>query len=675
MISLRPNLVKRIERLPKPTNVAGAMQPLFEAVSNAIHATQERYGENVSSIGRVIVTVITNRKKEGVSASVKDNGSGLDKSNWRAFTTTDTDNKIQTGGKGVGRLMWLDCFENIKVSSVFKTENGQFHRREFRFKLAMDDQIQDIKNEDLEGVAECCFCVRFEGLRNNGYRKEFPGRNSFVFQHLTSHFLPMFIGGQCPQLSVHVGDETREYPDAISDIVHRREATEDVETKVYGQLKLTLMECDKVASAYLKGQHFVHFVAHNRTVHSQCINGKLGFTHFGPNNDRVFHAIVTGAFLDKNINQERTAFVFDDAVIEKIINEICWERVEKFLAEPLALLKGQQQNTIGSITSTYPSVAFAELEELQMHVPSGEIKPDAIYGHLARERFRRDKRQADKIRQVLGRLKAGEVDINSFDSALVDASNAIEEAEQRSLAEYIVRRKVVLDFVEILLQKVRDDTQDSAYQREDILHSFICPLRVKSINSANSKVEPAASHDLWIIDERLTFAQYFSSDVEFSKLSEASTSGDRPDLLIFDYVHGLRQTEESSKVLLVEFKRPGRTTYNDNENPQYQVERYVQQLQSARLQDVRGRPIQLNENTIFYCYIIADIVGKMNEWTFSWQRTANGLGRIYRPNSGFHGSIELLGWDQLIKDARERNQAFFDRAGISGDSYFSADQI
>ena len=97
----------------------------------------------------------------------------------------------------------------------------------------------------------------------------------------------------------------------------------------------------------------------------------------------------------------------------------------------------------------------------------------------------------------------------------------------------------------------------------------------------------------------------------------------------------------------------------------------MKQLQSGGLSDVRGHPISLDQNTIFYCYIVADIVGKMDTWTYSWQRTADGRGRIYRPNSGFHGSIELLGWDQLIGDARARNQAFFDKAGISGESFFS----
>jgi len=138
---------------------------------------------------------------------------------------------------------------------------------------------------------------------------------------------------------------------------------------------------------------------------------------------------------------------------------------------------------------------------------------------------------------------------------------------------------VVLDFIAILLQKVRDDSREGAYQREDILDSFICPVRISTMSGRGRRVEPAASHELWTMDERLAFAQYFSSDTEFSVLAEAADSAERPDVLFFDYVHGLRQKEQPSKVLLVEFKKPGRRCADD-ENPHLQVERYVRQLQS-----------------------------------------------------------------------------------------------
>lgn len=670
MPSLKTNLVKRIDRLPKPTNAADAMQPLFEAVSNSIHSTQDQFKENVASKGKIIVTLTMARRQAPAKIVVEDNGMGLDGRNYEAFTTTDTDNKIARGGKGVGRLLWLDCFEAISVTST-SVEGGLPKRRKFRFVLSQSDQIQDYEESRIDATApDTGVIVEFDGLRDNGYRAKFPGRPAYVFQHFTSHFLPTFIGSRSPRITVHCGDETRHYPDEINSIIHRRETIESIPTADYGPLTLTLMECDKVASADLQGSHFVHFIAHDRTVHSQKIDGKLGLKYFGVNEDRVFHAVLTGKFLDDNVNQERTKFQFEDAVLDRIVSDVCTRHIEKFLAEPLRALRQDQRTRVKAITESYPSVAFGDVDELQDKLPSGELNDDAIFGHLSRERYRRDQRQAEKIRLVLERLKEPFVDVSSFASAIEAAGKAIEEAEQKSLTEYIVRRKVVLDFIEILLEKVRDDTRDSSYQREDILHSFICPLRVNTLSDGARKVVPAASHDLWIIDERLTFAQYFSSDEEFQSLSDAVASDERPDVLIFDHVHGLRQTDDPSRVLLVEFKRPGRTSYATDENPQHQVERYVRRLLVGGKLDVKGRPIKLKEDTVFYCFIVADVVGKMDDWTYSWDRTADGRGRFYQPRSGFKGSIELIGWDTLLGDARERNQAFFDRAGISGKSFF-----
>ncbi|WP_323041745.1 ATP-binding protein [Gemmobacter sp.] len=674
MPSLKTNLVKRIDRLPKPTNAADAMQPLFEAVSNSIHSTQDRFKEKVATQGKITVTLTMASRKSPSKIVVEDNGVGLDGRNFDAFTTTDTDNKIARGGKGVGRLLWLDCFEAIRVSST-SVETGGPKLRKFRFVLSQADQIQDYEEGKPDGTApETGVFIEFEGLRDNGYKVKFPGRPAYVFQHFTSHFLPTFIGSRSPRITVHCGDESRHYPDEINSIIHRREVIESIATSNYGTLTLTLMECDKVASADLQGSHFVHFIAHDRTVHSQKIDSKLGLKYFGPNDDRVFHAVLTGKFLDDNVNQERTKFQFEDAILDRMVNEVCTPQIEQFLAEPLLTLRQDQRTRVKAITESYPSVAFGDVDELQEKLPSGELNDDAIFGHLSRERYRRDQRQAEKIRAVLERLKEPAVDIKSFTSAIEAASKAIEEAEQKSLTEYIVRRKVVLDFIEILLEKVRDDTRDSSYQREDVLHSFICPLRINTLSDGAKRVVPAASHDLWIIDERLTFAQYFSSDAEFQNLSDSITSDERPDVLIFDHVHGLRQTDDPSRVLLVEFKRPGRTSYAADENPQHQVERYVRRLLEGGKFDVKGRPIKLKEDTVFFCFIVADIVGKMDDWTYSWDRTADGRGRFYQPRSGFKGSIELIAWDTLLSDARERNQAFFDRAGISGKSFFVEDQ-
>jgi hypothetical protein len=666
------NLVKRVERLPKPSRTSEALQPLFEAISNSIQSVQAKFGSKVHKNGRIIVTVETGRKQVPVRILVEDNGVGLDKKNYEAFVTTDTDNKIAVGGKGVGRLLWLDCFESIHVESNYRDGLLMRHRA-FDFRLALYDQIQNYIEKKAEAsVTDSGVAISFSGLRNNGYREKFPGRATYVFQHLTSHFLPIFIGQRSPQIAVHCGDETRHYPEAINAIIHRRQDIDTPNTKEYGVLSLVMMECDKIASADLVGSHFIHFIAHDRTVHSQRIDGRLGLKYFGADGDRVFHACLFGKFLDRNVNQERTRFTFEDAVIEHIVNDVCMAYVDEFLAEPLTSLRESQREIVSAIVETYPSVAFGKVEELQEYVPAGELTDDAIFGHLSRQRFRRDQKQAEKIKSALERLRADGINDEAITKALSEASSAIELEEQKSLAEYVVRRKVVLDFVEVLIEKVRNDTKGTSYQREDILHTFICPMQIATVGKKGARDVVPASHDLWIVDERLTFAQYFSSDVPFDELSAAYRSKDRADMLIFDKVHSLRQSETAARVLLVEFKKPGRKTYSNAENPQQQVERYIKQLLAGGLTDVKGRPIKINRDTAFYGFIIADIVGKMDDWTFSWRRTPDGRGRIYQPGDGFNGVIELIGWDALVNDARERNKAFFDRMGLSGKSYFSS---
>ncbi len=172
MPSLKPNLVKRIERLPKPTNTAAALQPLFEAISNSIHSTQAKFGGHVAQRVRIVVDIVQDRKKENTSITVDDNGLGLDDDNFEAFETTDTDNKIQIGGKGVGRLLWLDCFDKIEVTSVFKSGKA-FKRRRFDFVLALEDQFKNYKVSASTEATASGFYVKFSGLRDNGYRAKF----------------------------------------------------------------------------------------------------------------------------------------------------------------------------------------------------------------------------------------------------------------------------------------------------------------------------------------------------------------------------------------------------------------------------------------------------------------------------------------------------------------------
>lgn len=67
---------------------------------------------------------------------------------------------------------------------------------------------------------------------------------------------------------------------------------------------------------------------------------------------------------------------------------------------------------------------------------------------------------------------------------------------------------------------------------------------------------------------------------------------------------------------------------------------------------------------MFYCYVIADIVGNLEVHTSSWRTTSNGRGRIYDLSGKHRGMIEIIEWKDLISDAKLRNHAFIDAAGV-----------
>ena len=332
MTSLASNITNRIQRLPKPSSAAQALQPLFEAISNSVHAVQARFSEEVADHGQIRVLLdFGGADEDPLRAVVEDNGIGLDDENYDAFLTTDTDYKLQLGGKGVGRLLWLDCFEKILIESVY-ARDGQTYRRTFQFQLTSSDQITD---ETIDAVSPETYQrgtrIEFEGLRQGPYAQKFPKQKAAVVRHLMSHFLPTFVGGSSPKVMIDIGDDSHEFPTDVEEYVLRQEES-NLELEDYGSLSLTLMECNKAASADLPGNPFLHFIAHNRTVLSHRLDGRLGLKTFGDEDRRVFHGCVAGAFLDDHVNQERTQFNFSSEIVEDSSKKCSDEAARPFLS-------------------------------------------------------------------------------------------------------------------------------------------------------------------------------------------------------------------------------------------------------------------------------------------------------------------------------------------------------
>lgn len=122
-----------------------AFLPVFEAVVNAIHSTDDRFGEDVGRLGCVDV-VVRRSAQEALpgaagktalqaieSARVEDNGCGFTQRNMESFETAYSTAKADRGGKGVGRFSWLAVFRHAGITSVYLAD-GELRSRRFNFR-------------------------------------------------------------------------------------------------------------------------------------------------------------------------------------------------------------------------------------------------------------------------------------------------------------------------------------------------------------------------------------------------------------------------------------------------------------------------------------------------------------------------------------------------------------
>ena len=454
--------------------------------------------------------------------TVSDNGVGLQPSRFEAFCTTDTDYKIERGGKGVGRLLWLDAFERINVVSIYEHE-GLVMRRSFSFRLQSQDQITDERDEPLTSSALTGTVVTFVGLRGAAYRGKFPIQPATIVKHFGSHFFADFILGKSPEVLLDIEGAATRFPDQIQSLMVEDRGVADIETADFGTLRLASFICEKAASANFDGLHQIHLVANGRTVTTRKIDGLLGIGRFGPDNDYVYHGCVTGEFLDERVNQERTQFNFDETIIELIVRECSEHARQNAMAGEIVEFDNQRLGTMKDFVQEYPTFGFEEAEALLERTPKNAIKPEQFAQALIPIRIRRDKDRNEKVQRIITELGSDTGIPSDLVAAVQVAANEVRAEEQRQLAEYVLRRKIVLDVLAVLIRRIReraDGSQD--FQLESTLHQFICPMRVRGDDP--SKIEQS-DHDLWIVDERLTFTKYFASDVPFTQIiAESETA-------------------------------------------------------------------------------------------------------------------------------------------------------
>lgn len=273
-------------------------------------------------------------------------------------------------------------------------------------------------------------------------------------------------------------------------------------------------------------------------------------------------------------------------------------------------------------------------------------KPEAFVSNLALERFREQRDWETEFNAGLKNPKSlGEMRDKLF--------SKIEQENRDALASYVAHRKSVIQLAEVTLG-LQDDGKMS---KEDMFHDLVHP-RMEDSDSTKFY-----QHNLWLIDERLSFFSYISSDR--SNSGKGRQKGDKiADLIFFDEC-AIYQEKDKDVVVLVEFKRPGRDNYKYGDSKRDPIQQVIEQAikirDEERIITTSQRTITIPKGVRLYGYVIADLeptlrtVCENHDMTPTWDKKG-----YYFYHSNRDIFVEVMGYDKLVDDARKRNSAFFE---------------
>jgi hypothetical protein len=287
-----------------------------------------------------------------------------------------------------------------------------------------------------------------------------------------------------------------------------------------------------------------------------------------------------------------------------------------------------------------------------------------IEDEIAKIHFHNQKTGRELLDQIVGEMtESATVDFLSFSERFEDRLEQITRPNQASLASYMLFRRNIIDIYRQLLRKSGDQ-----FHREAAIHRLIFPMG-KDHDTTKAFME----HNLWLLDERLTFADYVASDMALRRHKAIFGVEDKGEPDIVAYFPLTFSIDDPAvgplrNVVIVEFKRPGQLQASD-EDPWQQVTRYILKMR-AGFYNVSGQKIKASESTRFYCYIVCDTDDPKVQRFLSvaqFEPLFDGEEGYFLYHRGFRAYAEVRPFTRILVDAERNHRAFFERLGLLSD--------
>jgi hypothetical protein len=666
---MNTNFKRRVER-NTVLKYQNALSPLFEAVMNCIDAIRERGNGK----GKISITIERDDSQANLqgdehpdvypvkSFRVIDNGIGMTVAHYDAFGMADTDFKHDSGGKGLGRLLWLKAFDHAEIKSTFIGEDGKRYSRSFEFRLTKngieDHQVRSVNSNSPTGTE-----VRLCAYRSE-YAKQVPRSAKAISVRVIEHFLQYFVLEQMPDIALNDAGDVIDLQEMFAG---------EVDSGTRSRASFSVGDEEFVLAHFLvrptfQAAHRLYFCSDRQMVTSKPLTGKIpnlaGSIHYD-GKSLTYAGYLSGSYLDGCSNGERTAFDISDedspygpgwdAIVSGAIAE-----ASRFLdpfTKPLKQLKEERIKAFTHKTAPQYRPVVKHRPDLVDKIPSN-VSDETLDQELYKINQIYESDLRDRSTQILASLRSGPGDWEQFSKRYGEFLDEWNEAGIAKLARHVVHRKATIDFFKASVQRIPDSDK---YNLEDAIHRLIFPLQSTSDDLPPDKM------NLWMVDEKLSYHYYLASNLTFNQQEIVDlASGKKPDVIIYNNPAVLvNEAQPFSSVTILEFKRPLRNDYTDEDNPIAQVFEYTEKLKSGRALDRRGTPIQIRPDTPIYAYILCDpslSLAKQARF-YGLQQSPDGLG-YFGYNSEVGVWVEVVTFTKLISDAEKRNMALFDQLNI-----------
>lgn len=645
---VKPDMQAVLSRTHIGVNLHGFLLPTLEAVSNAMHGIAARHGPTAAQAGKVEIKIDQANDPSEILISITDNGIGLNEENYRSFKTPFSGHKLKARGRGFGRFVAFKVFDRILYSTRFETTDSP-QTRTFRFDLRQANELIFFDGEpDYAGIG---MRVEYNKPLDQWHDLIRSLDQSEVADHIASHFLPEFLYGWLPEITLQFDDGEPQSITARFKSIFVETDKGTIEVAIEGREETLDYSLARVPKTKSFKNHSLLFAAAERIVGTpRDLTNVLGQPHFSDakGDSYIIIGVVRGEAFESRLNDARTNITLSPGEIEDIVTTLA-DRIQEGESDQIAKIKRKQSEELSGALQENPILRLGlrgqSVAEYVARKPNGWTAQQFV-SDLAIHRWRASK----DLTKAISIAAASE---ESYGETIKDLVSRIDQENKEALAEYVVHRKRVIELVEAA-RRYQDGT--TRHAPEDVIHDLI--FRRFSDTAELGYFE----HNLWLIDDALAFLPYVTSDR--TAKGAGRQKGDKvPDLAFFDDSLVLGDNDGTT-VTIVEFKKPSRDDYAFGPAKSDPVIQVLDTLELA----VRAGGVTRTDGTHMsfdgvvrrFGYIIADLTPTLRtvlrKHDFSNDQNPRMFFR-YRDSEKI--LIQVMGYDTLVENAKKRNQAFF----------------